>query len=316
MTDYVPLMISAMYSPISTQFEAQVLPNGQTVMRKAYWREGMDHHELLVTDTSFRMNIPAGQYLGPSRNLAPVFFNQHRMENLIEVDNARTEVAVAEKNRLTDERNRRIADALTKSTGEKFAAQPDVWWKWWLDLNEWTLPDGKGMYSYYQYNRREDWTDFKWPRKTSCLNAGTPIWTDQGPVAVERLKIGDLVLSRDVESGELAYKPVLLTTVREKRQLTELMVGAEKIQATGGHLFWVSGTGWVRTKELQASDVLHTATNPVNLTAAQPGIVAETYNLVVADFHTYFVGEHKLLSHDNTVRRPTNVVVPGLKPEQ
>jgi hypothetical protein len=33
---------------------------------------------------------------------------------------------------------------------------------------------------------------------------------------------------------------------------------------------------------------------------------------VVADFHTYFVGEAKILSHDNTIRQPTNAVVPGL----
>ena len=126
------------------------------------------------------------------------------------------------------------------------------------------------------------------------------------------MKIGDLCLSRDIETGELAYKPVLLTTVREKRLLTELAIGDDKIQATGGHLFWVSGTGWVRAKELRPSQVLHTATAPANILAVQPGIMAKTYNLVVADFHTYFVGERKLLSHDNTPRRPTRMIVPGL----
>ena len=38
-----------------------------------------------------------------------------------------------------------------------------------------------------------------------------------------------------------------------------------------------------------------------------------TYNLIVADFHTYFVGEGKILSHDNTIREPTVALVPGLK---
>ncbi len=36
------------------------------------------------------------------------------------------------------------------------------------------------------------------------------------------------------------------------------------------------------------------------------------YNLVVADFHTYFIGEAKILVHDNTIHQPTDVVVPGL----
>ena len=35
-------------------------------------------------------------------------------------------------------------------------------------------------------------------------------------------------------------------------------------------------------------------------------------NLRVADFHTYFVGKQKILTHDNTIRKPTNCVVPGL----
>ena len=39
---------------------------------------------------------------------------------------------------------------------------------------------------------------------------------------------------------------------------------------------------------------------------------SETYNLVIADFNTYFVGESGILVHDNTARRPTQAVVPGL----
>ena len=37
-----------------------------------------------------------------------------------------------------------------------------------------------------------------------------------------------------------------------------------------------------------------------------------TYNLVVADFHSYFVGATKVLSHDNTVRAPTGMTLPGV----
>jgi hypothetical protein len=39
---------------------------------------------------------------------------------------------------------------------------------------------------------------------------------------------------------------------------------------------------------------------------------AEAYNLVVDDFHTYFVGRLGLLVHDNNFRRPTTAVLPGL----
>ena len=32
---------------------------------------------------------------------------------------------------------------------------------------------------------------------------------------------------------------------------------------------------------------------------------AETYNVIVADFHTYFIGDSRVLSHDNTVDTST-----------
>ena len=34
----------------------------------------------------------------------------------------------------------------------------------------------------------------------------------------------------------------------------------------------------------------------------------------VADFHTYFITDRRLLSHDNTPRQPTQSTLPGLQP--
>ena len=36
------------------------------------------------------------------------------------------------------------------------------------------------------------------------------------------------------------------------------------------------------------------------------------YNLIVADFDSYFVGDSAILVHDNTPRQPTSAVLPGL----
>ena len=44
-----------------------------------------------------------------------------------------------------------------------------------------------------------------------------------------------------------------------------------------------------------------------------PGPKVKTYNLVVADWNTYFVGRGKLLVHDITLPGPTTTEVPGLK---
>jgi hypothetical protein len=39
------------------------------------------------------------------------------------------------------------------------------------------------------------------------------------------------------------------------------------------------------------------------------------YNLIVDDFHTFFVGDPGFLVHDNTPREPTAALIPGLLPK-
>jgi hypothetical protein len=58
---------------------------------------------------------------------------------------------------------------------------------------------------------------------------------------------------------------------------------------------------------------LHTAQG----TATIQNVTTETdkqpaYNLIVPDFHTYFVGTDHVLSYDNTPLQPTTCKVPGL----
>ena len=52
---------------------------------------------------------------------------------------------------------------------------------------------------------------------------------------------------------------------------------------------------------------LHGQLGTVPVRAVETGSEAETYNLIVEWFHTYFVGEGKVLCHDNTgaASRPT-----------
>ncbi len=80
-------------------------------------------------------------------------------------------------------------------------------------------------------------------------------------------------------------------------------------------MFWVAGAGWMKARELLSGCELHGVTGTVRVSVTETADEAETYNLIVADFHSYFVGEDKLLCHDNTVRRPTKAKVPGLLPK-
>jgi hypothetical protein len=145
-----------------------------------------------------------------------------------------------------------------------------------------------------------------------CLVAGTPVWTATGVVPIEQLKVGDLVLSQHPETGELAYKPVLRTTVRPEGNLVRVIAHGQTIETSGGHLFWVAGEGWIKARKLQSGQELHGVSGSVRVSTVEEGSKAKTYNVEVADFHTYFVGQDKILSHDNTVKEPTATVLPGL----
>ena len=105
---------------------------------------------------------------------------------------------------------------------------------------------------------------------------------------------------------------MLHTTVREPIDVIKFAIGDETIQATQGHHFWVSGRGWIKTRELIAAQPLHTPIGAVKVASTEPAEPSPTYNLVVADFHTYFVGKNAILSHDVLPPKPTNMRVPGL----
>ncbi len=149
----------------------------------------------------------------------------------------------------------------------------------------------------------------------SCFPRGTLVWTNTGQRAIETIEIGDLVLSQNVDSGELAYQPVVGRTVRPPSPTIKMTLGDEELSTTLGHPLWVSGIGWRMAKQVGESAILHGLHGPVEVDAVEPADECEAFNLVVADFNTYFVGETGILVHDNTPRRPTAAVVPGLVAE-
>jgi hypothetical protein len=297
---YVPLLISSMYTPVISRMATVALPNGRIGYRHEFLREGSDRRELLVLDTVYRSRGgPGTEVLAAAEAAATA---------------RQLEQAAEWQNQATAKLNDRIAWALKTATGVDLPAQPDEWWTWWNNLNEVFVEGSKPLYVAHQSRQVNVATAIPTGGGThDCLAAGTPVWTALGEVPIEKIRPGDLVLSRDVETGELAYKPVLRTTVRPTSPLVKIQAGKESFETSGGHLFWVSGEGWKRSRQLETGMVLHTASGPVRVTYVGEGANAPTYNLVVADFNTYFVGKQKLLSHDNTVRQPTSTVVPGLK---
>lgn len=244
------------------------------------------------------------------------------------------EKQVAVVNTKTAVHNATVFAALEQTTGRFPKREPAAWWDWWQEYNEvQTVSVKPTCYLYrqtqsylgdyhrvyhepvdvYQYQTP---SRYRWPR-LSCFPAGTKIRTQQGRIPIERIKIGDRVLSQNPDTGELAFKLVLNTTLRPPSPMVELTVNGEDVITTLGHPVWVSEKRWRMAKLLKVGDQLHGVSGILTVEEIDEQVpVDQAHNLVVADWATYFAGEKGVLVHDNTYRAPTRALLPGLLPEE
>jgi hypothetical protein len=223
--------------------------------------------------------------------------------------------SVRQLNDAIERQNARVGDLLAALTDKPTSSDPNVWWKWWSELNELEqfnkplLSDAD--FASYRYVGHANTVTYR-----SCFPRGTPVWTIRGIRPIERLSVGDRVLAQDQDTGELAFAPVLERTTRKQTDILQISAGGETIRATKGHPFWVNGQGWKMTKNLKVGDLLHSLNGAVAIDQIEPDIQQVAYNLVVEKSHNYFVGNTALLVHDNVVRQVTPAVVPGLIAER
>jgi hypothetical protein len=315
---YVPQMLDAMYTPVVTRTEVVPVQTGGLMYRHQFEREGKDERQVLLLDTEYRrIALPGG--------------NRRETQARAWFDSVATavsrELSVTEQNAATELLNTRISDALVTATGQQLPPVPQKWWDWWNQQNSVAMQGSKQTrttqrVAQFAVPDQGDLSDSGGssqggrsvlPQRVECFAAGAPVCTAAGMVAIEKLRVGDMVLAQNIETGELAFKPITRTTVRPEEPLVEFRVDRDSFRTTEGHLMWVSGQGWVKAKQLRSGMQAHTLTGGTAIDRSDSEVgKAETYNLSVADFHTYFVGECRVLSHDVTDQLPTLKVVPGL----
>lgn len=217
----------------------------------------------------------------------------------------------------------RISRLLQKTT-EQEIEKPDDWFDWWRQQNDIEMVGGKFQLQdqyddgvWFVDNRRVTRTDrvsiLQVP-PTSCFVAGTIVETERGQRPIEQLQTGDRVLSQDIETGELALKPVLLQTKRQQVKTVALTVDGDEFQCSIGHPFWVAHKGWRMAQELETGMEFYSLDGSVKvLEDIREGEVEPVYNIVVSDFSTYFVGKQKVLTHDVTPRSATDSILPGIR---
>lgn len=318
---FVPQALSATFTPVRTR-RVLYASNRTLLYRHVFFQEGRQRNQLIIADLKQKPLVtlvrrPNWTVIGGVRrrnaavSLPQSRFQQERATDLREITK-RSRQAVDEHNSRVTEINDRVRGLLTAVSGRKFGTDPTELWDWWESYSE-TWRSGEKP-TYVTKVEKEEYYEYEQPipLPCSCLTAGTPVWTERGLVAIDKVQIGDMVLSKNIETGELAYKPVLKTTVRPAVPLMKLEIGTRTISLTKGHPFWISGHGWLKARDIKDGMLMHDVTGATEVRPAGKAAAAKTYNLIVADFHTYFVGENKVLSHDNTPIEPTAKLVPGL----
>ncbi|MCE9555726.1 MAG: HINT domain-containing protein [Planctomycetes bacterium] len=316
---FVPALLTSLATATRTKSELYQDPRGRLLLRQVTERERQNDKQQQVVVTEYRRQAAPGDNGRDALNRSLADAQQR--------SDART--AEADRQREQDQRlNSRIMEVLSVSTGANVVADPAEWWSWWNKENEIYVPDTKPVQTALRSEQvivrdaarvgmaAQSGGSLRIQQVSSdCLAAGTPVWTETGAKAIETIRIGDRVLSQNVETGELCYKPVLRTTIRPLGPLVQIDLHGEYVQTSGGHPFWIAGDGWVKARNLKAGNVLCAVGEPVLVSSSKVEGSAETYNLVVADFNTYFIGKSRVLCHDNTLRGPTKAVVPGLAAE-
>jgi len=154
-------------------------------------------------------------------------------------------------------------------------------------------------------------------RKIPCFPKGTPVATNTGTVPIENLTLGTNVLAFDELSQTQVQKPITALLRNRTINLVDITVGTETLQATLSHRFWVDNKKqWIAAQYLEPTMSLKTLTGKIeNIKQILVREVSEqeTYNLSIADSHTYFIGNEGFLVH-NADEKPNGKIYVGRDP--
>lgn len=162
-------------------------------------------------------------------------------------------------------------------------------------------------------------SSLKAAKAACCFVAGTLIHTDKGLVPIEKIKVGDKVLSYNEKTKQYEYKAVAETFTAIKDNIVKLKIAGEKklFTTTTEHPFYIKfkrtyrarnnlvaetneDGEWKTADELKVGDKV---LRPDGKWTRILSIERETaptfvYNFEVEGNHNYFVGEIGVLSHN------------------
>jgi hypothetical protein len=311
--DYVPTLLAGLIAPLRAQYQFQTDARGSIRYQQVFKQEQPDTTLVRYLEQLYRPQVvqiakPGG--MGKQKAAVANWYFDALIQSDVEIEITRLRLLTNASRLAADHQNDRVIDVLAHVTGQQLPREAEQWWKWWQEYNQVHYP--KPVRRLYAYSVRPYLAR---AGSASCFAKGTVVWTERGLLPIETIEPGDRVLSQEPDSGELAFKVVTDTTVRPPAEASTLSILGESITTTLGHPLWVTGQGWEMAKQVKPGDQLHGVHGVLVVSTIDrlPNKI-EAHNLIVEDFGTYFVGNCGVLVHDNTYRKPTQAVVPGLVP--
>ncbi len=124
----------------------------------------------------------------------------------------------------------------------------------------------------------------------------TMVLTVAGLIAIENMKLGEKVIARNLATFEIVQKTALETCVRN----------TTVTKTTFERLFYVKDEDFVEARKLQVGDrlvdsrgnALVVGEKKLEITDEHVNVMFKVYNFKVDNFHTYHVGENRVLVHN------------------
>ncbi len=136
----------------------------------------------------------------------------------------------------------------------------------------------------------------------NCFTGDTLVAAENGQIRIDEIEVGDKVWAYNIFTGETALKEVTKVYVHEVDEILHLHTSCGDIDTTTNHPFYVIDRGWVAAGDLVVGDEILTLDGSVAvITGSEIEKLDETilvYNLEVADYNTYFVGNVPVLVHN------------------
>lgn len=130
----------------------------------------------------------------------------------------------------------------------------------------------------------------------------TLVATEDGQKRIDEIEVGDKVWAYDIYTGETELKEVLTVYIKDQNEILHLHTTVGNIDTTTNHPFYVLDKGWVAARDINEGDEVYLINGSTAVvTGSELERLAEpikVYNLEVADYNTYFVGNVPVLVHN------------------